>query len=298
MTAQALPGIARGIETLAARIRDLPLLETVAALTLFLAVVFGFEDTPFRIISQLALLAVLLHRPLLDNPALWAMLAGVGTLALLQHWYVADNHKYLLVYWLWVVTLASLYEQRRDKLLLFNARFFLVFIFLGAALQKLFSARYMSGEMFEMLLLVDERFRAFSHLVGIDKSLADAAVLSYATLQSPLTEVIDNEIRLPATAHSRLVALAVTWYDLLVQALIGALLLANRRVCDLLAHAALLFFIFTTYLPAPVFGFGWTLIILGFALTKDRLPGIALAYFLACLAVLLYQSPWREWVLS
>jgi hypothetical protein len=227
-----------------------------------------------------------------------AILASVGTLALVQHWYVADNHKYLLVYWLWVVTLASLYEERRGELLRFNARFFLVFIFLGAALQKLFSARYMSGEMFEVLLLLDERFRAFGHLIGIDKSVADAAALSYATLKSPLTEVIDNEILLPATDRSRLVALAVTWYDLLVQVLIGVLFLLNRRLCDLLAHAALLFFIFTTYLPAPVFGFGWTLVILGFTLTKDRLPGIAIAYFLACVAVLLYQSSWREWVLA
>ncbi len=298
MTAQALPGLARGIETLVRRVRDLPVFETVAAFTLFLAIVFGFEDTPFRIASQLALLAVLLHRPLLGNPALWAILASVGTLALVQDWYVADNHKYLLVYWLWVVTLASLYEERRDELLLFNARFFLVFIFLGAALQKFFSARYMSGEMFEVLLLLDERFRAFGHLMGIDKSVADAAALSYATLKSPLTEVIDNEILLPATDRSRLVALAVTWYDLLVQVLIGALFLINRRLCDLLAHAALLFFVFTTYLPAPVFGFGWTLVILGFTLTKDRLPGIAIAYFLACVAVLLYQSPWREWVLA
>jgi hypothetical protein len=298
MTAQALPGLARRIETLVGRIRDLPVFETVATLTLFLAVVFGFEDTPFRIVSQLALLAVLLHRPLLRNLVLWAILASVGTLALLQQWYVADNHKYLLVYWLWVVTLAGLCEERRDELLLFNARFFLVFIFLGAALQKLFSARYMSGEMFEMLLLLDERFRAFGHLVGIDKSLADAAVLSFATLQSPLAEVVDNEILLPATDRSRLVALAVTWYDLLVQALIGALLLVNRRLCDLLAHTALLFFVFTTYLPAPVFGFGWTLVILGFTLTKDRLPGFGIAYLLACVAVLLYQSPWREWVLS
>ena len=298
MTAQALPGFARGIETLAGRIRDLPMLETVAAFTLFLVVVFGFDDASFRIASQLALLAVLLHRPLLGNPVLWAILASVGTLTLVQQWYAADNHKYLLVYWLWVMMLASLYEERRSDLLLFNARFFLVFIFLGAALQKYLSARYMSGEMFEVLLLLDERFRAFGHLVGIDKSLADAAVLSFATLKSPLTEVIDNQILLPATDRSRLVAVAITWYDLLVQVVIGALFLANRRRCDLIAHTALLFFIFTTYLPAPVFGFGWTLVILGFTLTKDRLPGMAIAYFLACIAVLLYQSPWREWVLS
>ena len=35
---------------------------------------------------------------------------------------------------------------------------------------------------------------------------------------------------------------------------------------DRIGHLCLLFFIYTTYLPAPVFGFGWLLSILGFAL--------------------------------
>ena len=39
-------------------------------------------------------------------------------------------------------------------------------------------------------------------------------------------------------------------------------------------------------------------VILGFTLAKDPLPNMALAYFCASVAVLLYQSPWREWVLG
>jgi hypothetical protein len=300
MIAQVVAGFSRRIEGVAGRLQDLPLFDAVAALTLFLVVIFGFDDSAFRIVAQLALLGVLLHWPLLRNPALWATLAAVGTLILVQHWYAADNHKYLLVYWLWVITIASYLgpDAGARKVLLFNARFFLVFIFLGAALQKWLSSRYMSGEMFEMCLLLDGRFRAFSHLVGIDKSVADAALLKYTTLQSPLSEVVNNELLLPATDRSRFVAWAVTWYDLLVQIFIGTCLALNRRLTDRLAHVALLFFIFTTYLPAPVFGFGWTLVVLGLTLTKERFPRFALAYFGASAAVVLYQMPWREWVLG
>ena len=61
-----------------------------------------------------------------------------------------------------------------------------------------------------------------------------------------------------------------------------------------MAHIFLLFFIFTTYLPAPVFGFGWILGIMGFALAKDRFPKIATAYVVCFFAILLYQLPWRE----
>jgi hypothetical protein len=300
MIAQAIAGFNRRIEGVVGRLGDFPLFDVVAALTLFLVVIFGFEDSPFKIVSQLALLGVLLHWSLLRSPALWAALAIVGSLALIQRWYAADNHKYLLAYWLWVVTIASCLrpEGGANKVLLFNARFFLVFIFLGAALQKWLSPRYMSAEMFEMLLLLDGRFRAFAHLLGIDKSLADAALLKYTTLQSPLSEVVNNELLLPATDRSRFVALVVTWYDILVQVFIGVCLVFNRRITDLLAHTALLFFIFTTYLPAPVFGFGWTLAIMGVTLTKDRFPRWALAYLAACVAVVLYQMPWREWVLA
>lgn len=302
MIARGVAAVGRCADDLAGRLRELPLFDPVAGLTLFLAAIFGFDDAAFRIVAQLALLGVLVHSPLLRSRALWTALAVVGTLALLKHWYSADNHKYLLVYWLWVVTIAShlgaAADADADKVLLFNARFFLVFIFLGAVLQKWLSARYMSGEMFEMFLLLDDRFRAFAHLMGIHKSVADAALLSYTKLQNPLIEVVNNEILLPATDRSRFVALAVTWYDFWVQVLIGLCLALNRRVAELIGHAALLFFIFTTYIPAPVFGFGLTLSIMGFALTKDRYPRLALAYFAAAVAVLLYQTPWREWVLS
>jgi hypothetical protein len=76
------------------------------------------------------------------------------------------------------------------------------------------------------------------------------------------------------------------------------LLLARRAVTDKFAHILLLFFIFTTYLPAPVLGFGWILAIMGFALAKEKFPRIAAVYMISFVAILLYQVPWREWVLS
>ena len=118
------------------------------------------------------------------------------------------------------------------------------------------------------------------------------------TLRSPLLVFEDNTLDIGSTDRIRLLSVAMTWYDLVVQMLIGALFLVRRRITDIAGHALLLFFIFTTYLPAPVFGFGWTLAILGFAISKRPYPRIAVMYLVSCLAVLAYQTPWREWVLS
>jgi hypothetical protein len=119
-----------------------------------------------------------------------------------------------------------------------------------------------------------------------------------AKLQSPLNQFDNNTIRLPANDTSRTLALLITWYDLLVQFAIGLLFLPCRKITDRLGHIVLQFFIYTTYLPAPVFGFGWTLSIYGFTLARSQSLLTPLAYVGAFLAVLCYQAPWREWVLS
>jgi hypothetical protein len=75
-------------------------------------------------------------------------------------------------------------------------------------------------------------------------------------------------------------------------------LLFCRKATDIAAHALLLFLIVTTYLPAPVFGFGITLSIMGFALAKDRCQIISAAYLVSDVAVIVYQVPWRDWVLG
>ena len=287
-------------DKLAAGALRAPLIDAAAALSLFLVAVWGFDKPLARFAGQVVLLVVLLRPELLKNGLLWAMLASVSSVALVQDWSSADNHKYLLVYWLWIMTMATSVRdaQTAEAVLTWHARFFLMFVFLVAACQKLSSPTYMSGEMFELKLLLDERFKAFGHLLGFDKSIADAARLTIAKLKSPLNEFEGNAVLLPANDLSRTLALLITWYDLLVQIAIGLLFVPARKLTDRMGHLVLLFFIFTTYLPAPVFGFGWTLCIYGFTIARACFPLLSLAYAAAFVAVLAYQAPWREWVLT
>ncbi len=274
--------------------------DSVPYLTLFLAVVFGFPSWLFQLAVDLALLVVLLAPSAALRPLFWGLLSLAATFTLIEERDLADNHKYLLCYWLWVMCIAHIPSDRelRDRIIRFNARFFLIFIFVGAAVQKFLSITYMSGAMFEMELLLDERFRAFAHLVGIDHTLGEESLRRLLLLQNSYVQVIDNHIKLSTDDHVHYVAKLVTLYDFYVQVGIGALLLPCRKNTDFAAHLLLLFFIFTTYIPAPVFGFGVTLSVLGFALAKERFRLISAAYLLSVVAVLIYQVPWRDWVLG
>jgi hypothetical protein len=295
-TADSAPLAARLSQTLA----DIRKADSVAYLTLFLAVVFGFTSWFFQLSVQLALLVVLLVPSVAKRPAIWGLLAIMASITLVLERDLADNHKYLLCYWLWVMCIAHIPDGReqRDEIIGFNARFFLIFIFLGAALQKFVSSSYMSGAMFELELLLDGRFQAFAHLTGIDAGLVNESVRRLLLLRNPYVQVLNDKILLLSDDRVHFVANLITLYDFYVQVAIGALLLFRRAVTDLIANVILLFFIFTTYIPAPVLGFGFTLAILGFALVKERSQLLSAAYLLSMAAVLFYQVPWRDWVLG
>jgi hypothetical protein len=280
--------------------RNLDLLQTVGLLTLVLIVIFGFDHWVFRIVSQVCLLIFVLYPRSLRRPQFWLALALAGTITTILTWERVDNHKYLLDYWLWVLFVVHLFAQteQQQRVLLFNARFFLCLTFLAASAQKLSSQSYRSGEMFEHYLYVDQRFAAFGKLIGIDRSVADGVKKRIMFLRSPFAEIEGNDVHIIGSDRARITALAMTWWDVSLQLLIGALLLFRHRRTDKMAHILLLFFIFTTYLPAPVFGFGWILAIMGFTLAKDAFPRVATAYLFCFFAILLYQLPWAEWVLG
>ena len=280
-------------------VRSLDLVGIVSMLTLVLAIVFTFDYWLFSIVSRICFLTFILWPASLRRPQFWFALGLAGVVTIIMIWERVDNHKYLLVYWIWVLFVVHLFRDpdQQKRVLRFNARFFLCLIFLAASAQKLSSPSYRSGEMFENYLYFDLRFSAFGKLAGVDPAVGDDVKRRLNYLHSPFAEVEGNDIHIQGSDRARMAAVIMTWWDVGLQSSIGVLLLFGRRRMDEIAHLLLLFFIFTTYLPAPVYGFGWILAIMGFALAKDQFPRIAVGYFLSFFAILLYQLPWREWVL-
>jgi hypothetical protein len=294
-----LPG-ATQFQMLVNFVRGLDLLKTISLLALVLAVIFGFEHWLFQIVARICLLVFVLKPSSIRRPEFWLALSIAGTVVIIVDWEHIDNHKYLLVYWLWVLFVAHLFAEpkQQQRTIKFNARFFLCLVFLAATAQKLSSPSYRSGAMFEHYLYIDSRFTAFGKLIGVDPSVPDAVKKRIALLRSPFAEVEGRELEIPGSDRARVAARVMTWWDVALQLSIGLLFIPRRSATDKVAHVLLLFFIFTTYLPAPVFGFGWILAIMGVTLAKDRFPKIAAVYMICFVAILLYQVPWRDWVLA
>lgn len=281
-------------------VQSFDLVQIVSLLTLVLTIIFGFDHWLFRIVARSCFLLFVLHPRSLRWWQLWFMLALAGTISTILTWETVDNHKYLLDYWMWVLFVVHLFTQpdQQRQIVLFNARFFLCLIFLAASGQKLASPTYRSGEMFEHYLYVDGRFKAFAKLIGVDPSTGDAVKKRIMFLRSPFAEVEGNQLQVPGTDRARAAAVTMTWWDVSLQLSMGVLFLFGRKRTDQIAHVLLLFFILTTYIPAPVFGFGWILAIMGFSLAKEKFPTLGALYILSFFAILIYQLPWRDWVLQ
>ena len=101
------------VERLSQVLADIRKADSVTYVTLFLAVVFGFPSWYYQFSAQLALLIVLLVPATAKRPALWGFLAIVASIGVVLERDLADNHKYLLCYWLWVMCIAHIPDGTR-----------------------------------------------------------------------------------------------------------------------------------------------------------------------------------------
>lgn len=290
--------IVAGIRKLRAEISNASALELATILTVLLVAFHGFKAWYFRLPAQCLVVLGIIFRAILLSWIFWLLLSVLAAGRILYFWQDVDNHKFILLYWLCCLTLAHWVsdDSLKQTLVETNARFFIVFVMLAAVAQKLASSSYMDASFFEFELLVDTRFRGFAALFGIEPDIPLQARRALELLKDPLVTVEEN--RIIVTTGPTLPALAtfVTWYDLIIQGVIGFAFIFRTRAGDKIGHLALLTFIFTAYFAAPVIGFAWTLIIFGIVLARSQFPNLAMVYVLALLTTTLYKIPWQGWL--
>jgi hypothetical protein len=209
------------------------------------------------------------------------------------NWPMADNHAYLLSYWCLAVALALVSHDPQACLAL-NARLLIGLAFACATLWKaLLSPDYLDGRCFRVLLLTDRRFEGFAQIAGgLTPELLES-------LRAFVTQHIDGQFLAGPDAPqepTRFLWLAslMTWWTVVLESVIAVTFLwpFRRGMAQWCSNAALLLFCATTYIVAPVEGFGWLLIAMGVAQCDPARRKTYFLYLVVFFLIILYRDEW------
>jgi hypothetical protein len=245
----------------------------VLGATLALCAFHGFSNGFFGAITVAATVIALLFPSFLTSPKFWLPILAAAIPSVVFYWYVIDNHKYLLFYWVIVVSLSSFIKEDSSFLKITGecARLLMLLTMAAAVLQKTISGSYLNGEMFSYLLLTDDRFFFWSKLFSC---VTQQELIYNSEMLKQAGRAISNaqalEFQLKGWECVQPVAQYFTWINYLDQALLSLLVLFKRFDQSFFKHALIMLFIIGTYLVAPVYGFGWTLCIFGMCFTANQ----------------------------
>jgi hypothetical protein len=266
-------------------------LEQVQVLTLLTLLLFVSDHWHTRVPVALLAVAALLHRPLCARPLLW-YLAGAFVLAgVWVDWAAADNHQYLIGYWCLAMSLAAAGDAPEWSAAR-SARWLVALCFGFAALWKMLSPDFLDGSFFHHALLNDRRFAGVAALLaGITPEQAEANRAAVAALTSP--DATLQAVRLMDTPATWTIARALTAWTVAVELVIAlAFLLPRPRRLSAARDVALMTFVATTYAVAPVVGFGWMLLLMGYAAAEPERARTRAAYLALFVCLQLYLLPW------
>lgn len=236
--------------------------DTYALATLFIIVVYhDANELLWSLFNCLAAIGLVIRRIRLSG--LFWLVLGLTVLAQASHgWAQANNHDFLLGYWCVAIGLAAL---RPDpvKILARSGRLLIGLVFALAFAWKLMTPDYLSGDFFEKTILTDSRFEQFAYRVcGLPTDLHKKNDDFHDELRS--SDAVEESISLYATPQTRLISSFVTIWTLLIEGLIAFAFLVGRP-----RQPAGIFFLavfcVSTYLVAPIIGFGATLMLMACA---------------------------------
>lgn len=240
----------------------------------------------FHVISAVGLILPAIGRSL----GFWCVVTAIMAIKTVDHWWLQDNHVFLLTWWCLTITLA-LVSRNGEGIVKLNARWLVGLSFAFATLWKgLLSPDYMSGDYFYYTFLTDARFmplgKIFGGMSGEDYQ-HNFQVMNQ--ISHYLADVQTVELR--GTDRLRWLTLVVTWWTVVIEGVLAVLFLApaSSRLSRY-RHATLLLFAWTTYLAAPVKSFGWTLTTLGLAQCDRDEYRLRLCYLFTYPLLLIYEQ--------
>lgn len=238
-------------------------------LSLLLVVTSGPEDWWSKLLVWGLALPMIVAKELRWNSLLWYLIAATILGNSFYNWATADNHKYLMAYWAVAVGSSLLVaSNRRLDALAFNGRWLLGLAMAFAVVWKMSSAEYLSGDFFLFTFLTDPRFYGFvAFLTDLTQEQMHENTARLALLREGfLDNILVQSQTLYCTPRVRTLAIIATWWTIGIEVLVALLFLVPLSARYLWArHASIIVFAITTYIVAPVEGFGCLLMIMGAA---------------------------------
>jgi len=277
---------------------DNPHFDTALRLTAIALLLRPMGPWFVRPVILAAAVLVLIFPAALRQWQVWGALSVLTAIRIANDWPLADNHIYLLGYWLLAVALA-LRSRDAASTLADASRALIGLAFAFAVVWKVaLSPDFIDGRFFRVTLVTDPRFAAAARMIGGLSSEELRAAREAVALLPHGAELL-NPPAIVEPARLRLFAMASTWGVLMLETLVAGLMLARTRLPDVLRHLVLLSFCAVTYAFAPVAGFGWLLLVMGLAQVEARQVWLARLYQLTFLVVLFYDEvPWADLVLT
>lgn len=246
----------------------------------------------------------LIFKPLRYSPLFWWTVAGCLVHMIVINWAWADNHKYVMSYFCVGIAMSlHVTTENRIDVLCTNARCILGLSMIFATIWKLISPEYTSGAFFEVLFLTDRR---------LDGTVALITDLTYGQLlenqdrvrllrEGYMTWVNPESQQLYSTPMVKWLAWVATWWTVFIEGAKGVLFLIPSRGASVFfwRNFTLVLFCFTTYVIAPVPGFGCSLCCMGMATCLDRGNHWFRLYQVGYLTVLFWKTagePIREMI--
>ena len=280
-----------GRPTLVARLLRDPV-DLALVMTLLLALQYSSGAWYTRVPVSVLAVAGLVYGPLRYARWFWFAVTLIISAGTFRDWLLLDNHKYLLAYWCLAVA-CCMRGDGKPLHLGVAARYLIGLSFLFALTWKCLSSDFLDGRFFQYALLFDPRFKFFvMQLAGAAETTMhfnEAARQALVAHDSVLTEVV---LSVPS---------AVVWtsgimtaWTLMVELIVTLLFLAPLRWSLVRwREVALLTFVSTTYLMAPVIGFGWVLTVMGFVQCPEDRSSVRLGYLALFVALQAYRLPWK-----
>lgn len=282
---QGLERLPRWISGPAEEILDRPWLDFILRITVLMLMFYATRTHELRMTLRIIGCAMLFSDQLLRNQTLWLSVFALCIATVGLEWYRADNHYWLIAWW----TLAcGLAVGQRDApamaILRHNARLLIGLCMMFACIWKVIGWQYFDGHFFLFQFEFDGRFKFLTQLLGQPDELYAYNNKVLGNLQS--ANHPGRGYVIGYTTPVYVTAVFFGWWTIFIEGLIAwAYLSPYPRWLHARRDITLLLFIYTTYLLAPVLGFGTILIVMGLASTESDRVKTRVA-FLASVAVL------------